>query len=194
MLRPHPLASLVTHLFSPQVLAALTEIAICWRSATSRPEALRWLGLTVLFTWLLPVLVVLVALWLRYVDDIYIARREQRLVPMSLAAVSIVAGLATLGWLGAPREVVALVWAMVVGVIATLAITLTWKISFHAAVAAGALGILALAFGQPALLGAPLLGLIGWARVRLGAHTPAQVYAGALVGGPIVAAAFALAR
>ena len=81
-----------------------------------------------------------------------------------------------------------------VGIGATLAITLTWKISFHAAVAAGALGILALAFGQAALLAAPLLGLIGWARVRLGAHTPAQVYAGVLIGGPIVAAAFAVAR
>jgi membrane-associated phospholipid phosphatase len=194
MPRPQGLASLVTHVFSPQVIAALTEIAICLRSATSTPEALRWLGLTLLFTWLMPVLAVLIALWLRYVDDIYIVRREQRLLPLTLAGISIVAGLATLGWLGAPREVVALVWAMVVGLIATLAITLTWKISFHAAVAAGALGILALAFGQAALLAAPLLGLIGWARVRLGAHTPAQVCAGVLIGGPIVAAAFAVAR
>jgi membrane-associated phospholipid phosphatase len=194
MKRPRGLAILVTHVFSPQVIAALTEVAICWRSATSTPDALRWLGLTVLFTWLVPVLVVLAALWLRYVDDIYIARREQRLLPMALGAVSIAVGVATLGWLGAPREVVALVWAMVAGVVATLAITLTWKISFHTAVAAGALGVFALAFGQAALLAAPLLGLIGWARVRLGAHTPAQVCAGVLLGGPIVAAAFAVAR
>src|SRR5262249_25631983 len=130
MMRPQGLASLITHVLSPQVIAALTEIAICLRSAATTPEALRWLGLTIPFTWLVPVLAGLVALWLRYVDDLYIARREQRLVPLSLAAVSIVAGLATLGWLGAPREVVALVWAMVVGVVATLAITLTWKISF----------------------------------------------------------------
>jgi membrane-associated phospholipid phosphatase len=194
MLRSHWLASLVTHVFSPQVIAALTEVAIVWRSATSTPEALRWLGLTVLFTWLVPVVVVLIALWLRYIDDIYIARREQRLLPLSLGGVSIAVGLATLGWLGAPREIVALVWAMVVGVFVTLAITLAWKISFHAAVAAGALGILALAFGGAALLAAPVLGLIGWARVRMGAHTPAQVYAGVLIGGPIVAAAFAVAR
>jgi membrane-associated phospholipid phosphatase len=194
MLRSHPLASLVTHVFSPQVVAALTEVAICWRSATSAPEALQWLGLVLLFTCVLPVLVILGALWLRYVDDIYIVRREQRPLPLTLGAISIVAGLITLGWLGAPREVVALVWAMVIGVIVTLAITLTWKISFHAAVAAGALGILALVFGQAALLAAPVLGLIGWARVRLGAHTPAQVYAGVLIGGPISAAAFALAR
>jgi membrane-associated phospholipid phosphatase len=194
MQRPQGLASLVTHVFSPQVIAALTEVAICWRSATSTPEALQWLGLTVLFTWLVPVMIVLIALWLHYVDDIYIARREQRLLPLTLGGISIVVGLATLGWLGAPREVVALVWAMVVGVIVTLAITLTWKISFHTAVAAGALGILALAFGQAALLAAPVLGLIGWARIRLGAHTPAQVYAGVLIGVPIVSAAFAVAR
>jgi len=50
------------------------------------------------------------------------------------------------------------------------------------------------AFGGAALLAMPLLGLIGWARVRLGAHTPAQVCAGVLIGGPIVAAAFAVAR
>src|SRR5262245_10441958 len=100
MLRPQPLATLVTHIFSPQVLAGLTEVAICWRSAASTWEALRWLGLTVLFTWLLPVAVVLGALWLRYVDDIYIARREQRLLPLSLVGLSVALGLATLARLG----------------------------------------------------------------------------------------------
>ena len=54
-----------------------------------------------------------------------------------------------LGALQAPRDPVALAAAMTVGLGTSLVITLTWKISMHVAVAAGAMVILVLVHGPP---------------------------------------------
>ena len=52
--------------------------------------------------------------------------------------------------------------------------TLWWKISVHAAIAAGAATVLLLVFG-PALLAVwPLVAVIAWSRVQVGDHTAAR--------------------
>ena len=53
--------------------------------------------------------------------------REQRRVPLLFAVACVVTGLALLALLGAPRQLLALVIAMFVGLIVTLTITLAWK-------------------------------------------------------------------
>jgi hypothetical protein len=50
---------------------------------------------------------------------------------------------------------------MLTGLAVSLLITLWWKVSIHAAVAAGAAVVLALVFGPALLALAPLVGLIG---------------------------------
>jgi membrane-associated phospholipid phosphatase len=83
---------------------------------------------------------------------------------------------------------------MVGGLVVSLLVTLRWKISLHTGVAAGSVAILALLFG-PALLGlAVVVGLVGWARVRLCDHTAAQAAAGAALGAVVAAALFTLLR
>jgi membrane-associated phospholipid phosphatase len=188
------LARFVSHAFSPPVVAAVVVAAVSWRGAGSVAEALRWTALLVLFSCVGPLLVVVVALRLGRVGDLYISRREQRPRPLALAALSVVGGVLLLSWLGAPGDVVAVAWAIAAGMLGTTAVTLVWKISYHAGAVAGALGVLALAFGPTLLAAAPILALVGWARVRLDAHTPAQVLAGTLLGGTAAAVAFALAR
>jgi membrane-associated phospholipid phosphatase len=71
-------------------------------------------------------------------------------------------------------------------------VTLWWKTSVHAAVAAGAGTVLPLVFG-PALLAVwPLVALIAWSRVQVGDHTPAQVLAGIALGIVVNATVFPL--
>ena len=82
-------------------------------------------------------------------------------------------------------ELIALVVAMEVGLIISLAITLFWKMSIHVASVAGAIIILDLVFGFPIIVLTPLLILVGWARVELGDHTPAQVTTGAAIGASV---------
>jgi membrane-associated phospholipid phosphatase len=111
---------------------------------------------------------------------------------MLMGIASVLGGLGLLVTLRAPQELLALVAAMTVGLSVSLLVTLWWKVSVHTAVAAGAVTVLALVFG-PALLAAwPLAGLIGWSRVQLGDHTPAQVLVGAVLGAAVAATVFPL--
>lgn len=96
--------------------------------------------------------------------------------------------------LGAPRELIALVVAMEVGLIISLAITFFWKMSIHVASVAGAIVILVLVFGPGVLALAPVVVLVGWARVELHDHTPSQVAAGAVIGALVAGIVFELLR
>ena len=96
-------------------------------------------------------------------------------------------GLALLLVLDAPWLVVALDIAMLVCLVVTSAITVWWKVSMHAAVAAGAVAILAVTY-TPWLWSLLLVaGAVGWSRVRLQDHTTAQVVVGSVLGLSVVA-------
>jgi membrane-associated phospholipid phosphatase len=105
---------------------------------------------------------------------------------IGLASVSV--GLLVMVWLDAPRELFALVAAMVAGVGVALAISSFWKISIHAACAAGTVAILVVIFGWIMLAWVPVVAEIWWARVTLRDHTPLQVVAGSAVGAIVAAA------
>ncbi|MEV0390261.1 hypothetical protein [Nonomuraea sp. NPDC050643] len=127
-------------------------------------------------------------------DSRHIVERRSRRGPMLAALAAVVAALAALlAWDG-PWPVTGAVVVML-GWIATLGpITAVWKISFHAAVAAGA--VVMLAYVLPAAVtlavGGVVVAVIGWARVRITHHTVAQVLAGATVGAGVAWAVFAL--
>ena len=107
---------------------------------------------------------------------------------------SVLVGLAILAVRGAPRELVALVAALAVGLASSLAVTLVWKISIHVAVVTGAIVILGLVFGAAYLALLPAVALAGWSRVAVGDHTPPQVGAGAVLGGAVAAIIFPALR
>jgi membrane-associated phospholipid phosphatase len=73
-------------------------------------------------------------------------------------------------------------------------ITLWWKISVHAAIAAGAATALPLVFGQALLAAWPLVAVIAWSRIQVGDHTPAQVLAGVALGIVVTATILPLLR
>lgn len=95
---------------------------------------------------------------------------------------------------GAPRDVIAVETAMPAGLLVMIPITRFWKIRFHSGVAAGSVAVLTIVQGPWFLLGLPVVAVVGWSRVRLAHHTPAQVIAGAPVGALAVAATFLLTR
>ena len=136
-----------------------------------------------LFTVALPYAVVLVRVRRgRVRSGRFIAERAERPRMMLVALVSLAAGLAVLAVLDAPRELFAVVAAILAGVVVGGVVTLWWKISIHASSTAGTVVILTLTFGPAGLLALPVLLLVCWARVALGAHTLTQVVAGCVVG------------
>ena len=113
---------------------------------------------------------------------------------MLLALASGLAGAALFAMLGAPPALVALMIAGVSGIGVALLITLRWKISVHVGALAGIIVVCTILIGPQALIVAPLVPLVAWARVELGAHTPAQAIAGGVIGALVSGAAYLFAR
>jgi membrane-associated phospholipid phosphatase len=88
--------------------------------------------------------------------------------------------------LHASRELLAVLVAMLVGLTISLLITLVWKVSLHTATLAGAIAILALLL--------PLVVFVGWARMKLGSHSPLQASVGAGLGVVVASVVFVLLR
>ncbi|MBO4159592.1 phosphatase PAP2 family protein [Micromonospora sp. MMS20-R2-23] len=183
-------ARLVTEVTAPAVLVTALTVAIGWHGAGGA-RGLAWGLLATVFAAGIPFAYILGGVRRGRLTDHHIGRREQRRVPLLLGLASAATGLALLAALGAPRPVLALVAAGVVGLVVAVAVSHWWKMSIHSAVAAGTLVVLVLTFGPRLLPAVPLLALVGWSRVRLRDHTVAQVVVGALVGGLVAGLVYA---
>jgi membrane-associated phospholipid phosphatase len=186
-------ARLITDTLAPANLVIAILLIIGWHS-TSSVTGLGWGVLAALFCGGIPFAVIMLGVKRGSWTDKHIRVREQRTVPLLATMTSVLVGISLLVAFQAPREVFALVVAMLVGLIVTMIVTVWWKVSVHTAVAGGVVVILLLAYGTsmaPLLLG---IAAIGWSRVALRDHTPAQTVVGALLGGLAAAVVFSLMR
>ncbi|MCM0679040.1 phosphatase PAP2 family protein [Micromonospora phytophila] len=188
------LARLVTELTAPAVLVSLLTVVVAWHSTRGGTTGLIWGLLATLFVSGIPFAYILGGVRRGRLTDHHVGVREQRRVPLLFGLCSVAAGLALLAVLGAPRPVLALAAAGVVGLVVAVAVSHWWKMSIHSAVAAGSVVVLVLTFGARLLVTAPLLALVGWSRVRLRDHTVAQVVAGGALGALTAALVFATLR
>jgi membrane-associated phospholipid phosphatase len=187
-------ARLVGELLSPPPILVAVALAVAWVSSPTRAMAVVWGAIAALFASVLPYALILRGVRRGRLSDRNISLRKQRIRFGGVAIASILFGLAVLAALDAPAEMVALLASIAVGVAGGWVVTLWWKISVHAAIAAGAATVLTLVFG-PALLAVwPLVALIAWSRVQVGDHTPAQVLAGVALGIVVNATVFPLLR
>lgn len=119
-------------------------------------------------------------------EDRHVGERSQRPRLVAVILGLVLAALGLLLALGAPWPLVVCVAVMLATLAVVGPITLRWKISFHTAVAAGSVVMLAAVLPAVAVLacaaGSVLVGVIAWARTRLGDHTAAQAWAGAAAG------------
>jgi membrane-associated phospholipid phosphatase len=187
-------ARLVGELFSPPLILVVLALVVAWDSSPTPGMAVVWGAIAAGFASVLPYALILHGVRQGRLIDRNISLREQRIGFGVVAISSILAGLAVLAAFDAPAEMVALLASVAVGVACGWVITLWWKISVHAAIAAGAATVLMLVHG-PALLAAwPLVALVAWSRVQVGDHTPAQVLAGVALGVAVNATTFPLLR
>lgn len=187
------MARLITDTLAPANLVIAILLIIGWHS-TSSVTGLGWGMLAALFCGGVPFAVIILGVKRGHWTDKHVRVREQRAVPLLATMASVLIGISLLVVLRAPREVFALVVAMLVGLITTMMVTVWWKVSVHTAVAGGVVVILLLAYGAsmaPLALG---IAAIGWSRVALRDHTPAQTVVGALLGGLAAAVVFSAMR
>ncbi|MBW6433202.1 phosphoesterase PA-phosphatase [Actinoplanes hulinensis] len=176
------LATVVSEVLAPAVLVAVLLLTVGWHAGDT-PGVSRWWGLPgALFAAVIPLGYVLHGVRKGRLTNHHIPERAARRIPLLFGTASLIAGLLVMLALGAPREVLALLTAGGAGLAVFALVTHWWKMSIHAGVAAGTLTALTAVYGPVVLIGTPLVLLGCWARVRLTAHTPAQVVAGALAG------------
>jgi membrane-associated phospholipid phosphatase len=185
-------ARLVGELLSPPPILVVLALVVAWDSSPSPAMAVLWGGIAAVFASVLPYALILRGVRRGRLSDTNISLREQRIRFGVVAITSILLGLAVLAAFDAPAEMVALLASVAVGVACGWVVTLWWKISVHAAIAAGAATVLVLVFGPALLVVWPLVALIAWSRVQVGDHTPAQVLAGVALGVAVNATIFPL--
>jgi len=196
--RPLPrrlrVARLVGEVLSPPPILAVLALAVAWDSSPTPAMAVLWGGIAAVSASVLPYALILRGVRRGRLSDRNISLRQQRIKFAAVAIASILTGLAVLAAFDAPAEMVALQASIAVGVACGWVITLWWKISVHAAIAAGAATVLLLVFGLALLVVWPLVAVIAWSRVQVGDHTPAQVLAGIALGIVVNATIFPLLR
>lgn len=176
---------------SPTVLLAVLYPVV--GALAAGPAGIAWSLLGMVFTVVIPAAIVDVGVRQGRYTDHHLSRREQRAVPLGLAAASVLVGLAVLALAGAPRAIVALQVAVLVTVLVATTVTLWWKVSFHVAVVAAAACVLTLLGGGWWALSWLAVPVVGWARLRLTAHTLAQVLVGGVLGAGVTGAVLIIA-
>lgn len=114
--------------------------------------------------------------------DLDASIKEERTIPFLISVLIYAAGLLILLFAEAAPVSIAFWFCYISNTLLVVIINKLWKISVHSMGAAGPLAALFFAAGDPALYFIPLVLLVGWSRIRLKCHTPAQVAAGLLFG------------
>ncbi|WP_305785676.1 phosphoesterase PA-phosphatase [Symbioplanes lichenis] len=178
------IARLITEVFSPGILVAVLVLLVAWHSSRTVGQAVTYGLVSVASASVLPVLFILRGVRRGHWTDKHVTVHTQRRVPLTAVLASTVAGVAALALTGAPRELLALVAAMIASLLVAAPITVLtgWGVSIHALVAAGTVAALTVVFGPAVAAAAVVVAAVCWARVRLGEHTIGQVLAGAAIG------------
>ncbi|MFI8385042.1 phosphatase PAP2 family protein [Streptomyces sp. NPDC085540] len=175
-------ARILSDVLAPAHLVVALLLFVGWHGTTAW-TGLGWGLFAACFCGVVPIGIIALGVRRGALTDQHVRVRRQRLVPMALSLVSVLAGVTLLHLLGAPREVFALVVAMLVGLVSSLLVTLVWQISIHMSVAGGAVMILLLVLGPRVLPAVLIAAAVAWSRLVLEAHTPAQLLAGTALGG-----------
>lgn len=184
------IARAATEVLAPWVWVLVLPLAIGWHATGDLLAALLW-GLLVGITGsIIPMAVIIRGARRGRWDSHHVTNREGRVVPFIACITSLGVGIAVLVLGDAPRQMIALALAMFATLLVSIAITFAlpvrgargWKVSMHAAVAAGSAAILTTAYGPWLALVGLGAALVSWSRVELGDHTRAQVIVGSVVG------------
>lgn len=187
-------ASLTSDIFSPLLMPTYALVTALWLTPMFMlPFGVRaWSVLGVFFlTGVVPAMALFILMRLGKVSDVSVSDRRQRPLPFGIAIVCYLLAAAFLASLKAPRWLLLFLLVAAVVALVELLVSYRWKISAHAGAAGGLLGFVAWLAAKNALIFDPfvllsvavlIVGTVGWARLLLRRHTPAQVGAGAVLG------------
>jgi len=184
----------VSDVLSPPLMTAvLVALATVLADRRGAAGAWRWALVEIALGVLLPLAHLAWMVHRGLVADIHLPHRAERIRPFLLTAAGTSAAVALAALLGAPAVMVRVFAAILAQTVLLLLVTLRWQISVHSASAA-ALATLVARLTEaplPTAIAIAAAAAVGWARVRLDRHTPAQVGAGLALGAVIMGIALA---
>jgi hypothetical protein len=173
------LAKAVTLLMNAPLLAVATFAYIYLTDPTKTTP--RALVTAIIFSGVLPILIIFVQRRSGIVTEMMVNDREERTKPFLGAISSYVLGTLALTYLEAPASMVYLMACYLVNSIFMMIVTLRYKISIHASGVAGPATFLVHQYGVRLWPLTLVMVLVGWARLELRMHTVGQVAWGVLV-------------
>ena len=184
-------ARVITELTTPALVNTVVPLVIGIHSGAF------WWGLSVsMCSGIVPFAGILVGIRARRVTDHHVTVRSERTAVMVFILSSLLVGLAAQIVWQAPADIRALTTAMLATllVLAAVTIALKWKVSVHAAVAAGSAVMLAECFGAWWALTLLAVPAVMWSRVIVEDHNVRQVWVGSAVGLAVAGLTFAALR
>lgn len=195
------LANAVSYFLNPLVLPPVAFTLLVAHFRAPAAEVLWTFGVSVVFFCLVPLFYVVGMVRAGRAESLEVRERGSRLGPLLVGMASYAVGAVLLGLTvegPALPLIVAFAALFPLNTAVILLINTRWKISLHMTSLAGFVGVLLFAAltvwrdlpaGAEAALTLATVGplvllvpLLMWARVRVGAHSPGQVWAGALFG------------
>lgn len=184
---------IVSAVFHPLVMPALgtyillnSEVSVPLLDASSKNIVLT---VVVLCTFCLPLLFILLLNYKKLVHLNFLSVREDRIFPYIITSLLYYVNFYLLRRMGVPFIIQLFSLTSVIAVIITLLVNMFWKISAHMTGIGGITAmvmILAQFFFVDAAVymisAISIAGLVGFSRLSLNEHTPAQVYTGFLGG------------
>lgn len=181
-------ARVLTELLAPAVIAGVMPLIVAGIATRSVAKTLIWGSATLFFTAAVPYFVIWLGVSKGRLTDRHVGVRQQRRGPIVAGFASVLVGVVALSALSAPRDLVVLAVVLLGVIVAVGSVNIAfWKVSAHAAVAAASSMVLIIMIGSWALPTILLVAAVGWSRVRVRDHTPAQVIVGAGAGAIIAA-------
>jgi hypothetical protein len=144
---------------------------------------------TLLFTFLMPLLIIIILKRYKLIGNISMDNKDERRLPVLLTGLLFAMHYYILHQLPLPALYFSFLLSSLVTLLMCLGITYWWKISMHMAGVGGLCGAL-ISLGIIwqtdvklfVIMAILIAGLTGSARIKLNAHTPAQVYTGFAAG------------
>ncbi len=186
-------SQIVSFVFHPMLMPTLGLFFILHAGThvSYLPFEMRRLIYIIVFTssCLLPVSLLPLFLQLKVINSFQMKTARERVWPLLFTGLFFLLGYFLLLRLKVPSLILAFLMASLLAVIIALAVSLYWKMSLHALAVGGVTAMLmgvALRFGVDLIVPVTFMllvsGLVGTARLYLGAHNPAQIYAGYFTG------------
>jgi hypothetical protein len=183
----------VSYLFHPLLMPSI-GLLLLFNSGTyltyiDHEIKMATLRLVFIGTFIFPISFLPLLFYRRMVNSIHLGERKERIIPMTATAAFCILVYALLWYFRAPLVIQFFLLGSALVVVAATLISVWWKISAHMSGLGGICGLLLgllLRYNAPIiyffLISVLVAGIVGTARLKLNAHTPAQVYTGFLLG------------